>query len=133
MSQWLLVASGGALGSISRYAINLLAISRLNSNLLGTFFVNISGSLILGIIIGILDNKSGQSTSFRLFAIIGFLGSYTTFSTLTVASAKLIFADELIKFLLNILLSILIDFGTPNIFQFPIKYLIICLNINFDL
>ena len=108
MSQWLLVASGGALGSISRYAINLLAISRLNSNLLGTFFVNISGSLILGIIIGILDNKSGQSTSFRLFAIIGFLGSYTTFSTLTVASAKLIFADELMKFLLNILLSILI-------------------------
>tara|TARA_Y100000996_G_C22379077_1_gene584309 strand:- start:154 stop:525 length:372 start_codon:yes stop_codon:yes gene_type:complete len=108
MSQWLLVASGGALGSISRYAINLLAISRLNSNLLGTFIVNISGSLILGIIIGFLDNKSGESISFRLFAIIGFLGSYTTFSTLTVASAKLFFADELIKFLSNILLSILI-------------------------
>ena len=97
MSQWLLVASGGALGSISRYAINLLAISRLNSNLLGTFIVNISGSLILGIIIGFLDNKSGESISFRLFAIIGFLGSYTTFSTLTVASAKINFADATVK------------------------------------
>ena len=30
-------------------------------------------------------------------------------------------------------LSILIDFGTPNIFQFPIKYFIICLNLQFDL
>tara|TARA_B100000676_G_scaffold35935_1_gene33890 strand:- start:392 stop:763 length:372 start_codon:yes stop_codon:yes gene_type:complete len=108
MSQWVLVASGGALGAIARYAVNLITISRLNSNLIGTFFVNISGSLILGILIGILDNKSGQSTSFRLFAVIGFLGSYTTFSTLTVASAKLIFADELMKFLINIIFSILI-------------------------
>ena len=108
MSQWLLVASGGALGAISRYGVNLISISRFNSNLLGTFFVNISGSLILGIIIGILDNKSGESTSFRLFAIIGFLGSYTTFSTLTVTSAKLFFTDELMKSLTNILLSILI-------------------------
>ena len=32
-----------------------------------------------------------------------------------------------------ILLSILIDLGTPNIFQFPIKYLIICLSLKFDL
>jgi len=108
MTQWLLIASGGALGAMSRYGINLISISKLNSNLLGTFFVNISGSLILGIIIGILDNKSDESTSFRLFAIIGFLGSYTTFSTLTVTSAKLFFTDEIMKSLINIVLSILI-------------------------
>jgi len=81
MMQWLMIAIGGALGSMARYAavgyITPLMTYRFP---FGTFIVNISGSFLIGIAYVLLVEKEVLSNEWRLFFITGILGGYTTFS-----------------------------------------------------
>ena len=77
----LFVACGGAIGSCLRYFSSNLLRYLYPSFPLGTLFVNILGSFMIGIIMSYLENKNISENFFRYFLIIGILGSYTTFST----------------------------------------------------
>ncbi|KZZ84759.1 fluoride efflux transporter FluC [Bacillus sp. SJS] len=81
MIDFLSIAGGGFLGAISRYAVS----RKWNRTLLpyGTLIVNLSGAFILGVIAG-----SGLTGHYFLFAATGFLGAFTTFSTLNLELAK---------------------------------------------
>lgn len=74
------VAIGGFFGAIARFYVGnkLLAPSK-NGFPAGTFFVNMTGSFLLGLLTGI-----AASTTISLLIGVGFLGSYTTFSTFKV-------------------------------------------------
>jgi CrcB protein len=81
MMQWLMIAIGGALGSIVRYA----AVGYLTPMLgyrfpFGTFIVNISGSFLIGVAYVVIVEKAIIPSEWRLFFITGILGGYTTFS-----------------------------------------------------
>jgi CrcB protein len=73
----LLIAVGGAAGSVTRYSIGKWIAQR-RGDLFpwGTFFVNVTGAVLLGLVIGL---HPGQNLYFLLAE--GFLGAYTTFST----------------------------------------------------
>lgn len=86
---WALVAIGGALGAVCRYGVDRAMASAFGATAWSTFAVNISGSFLLGLLIAIADERIHISPEARAIAAIGFLGSYTTFSTLTVASVRL--------------------------------------------
>ncbi len=80
--QWLMIAIGGALGSVARYA----AVGYLTPMLgyrfpFGTFIVNISGSFLIGVAYVVLVEKAIVPSEWRLFFITGILGGYTTFSS----------------------------------------------------
>lgn len=89
MTLWALAALGGAVGAVSRYAVDIAVAQWLGATLLGTFAVNITGSFMLGMLVALADGRAGVSAEARALAAVGFLGSYTTFSTLTVASVRL--------------------------------------------
>ena len=89
MLLWALVAFGGALGAISRLAVDRVVNEAFGAVVLGTFVANISGSFLLGVLVAAAGGRFGLSEEARAVAAIGFLGSYTTFSTLTVASVQL--------------------------------------------
>lgn len=72
-----LVGTGGFLGALARYQITQVLNSSKHSLPFGTLFVNLVGSFLLGILAGFTSNES-----FLLFLGVGFLGSFTTFSTL---------------------------------------------------
>ena len=105
---WLLVALGGSVGALCRYGVDRAAASILGTTVLGTFVVNVTGSLILGILLGTAAVKSNWPPAYSLFLTIGFCGSFTTFSTITVASARIIEEGDYIRAILNIGGSILI-------------------------
>ncbi|MBV13146.1 MAG: fluoride efflux transporter CrcB [Flavobacteriaceae bacterium] len=88
---YLLIGLGGGLGAISRFLISdfLTKISFFGIPV-GTFFVNIIGCFLIGIFI-VINNGNG-STLTKEFFIIGFLGSFTTFSAFTKES--LIFFNQ---------------------------------------
>ncbi|WP_107841536.1 fluoride efflux transporter CrcB [Metasolibacillus meyeri] len=79
------VAIGGFFGAISRFAISNWVKAHVKTNLpLATFAINLVGSFLLGVCIGI-----GPSSSIQLLVGTGFLGAFTTFSTFSVESVKL--------------------------------------------
>lgn len=71
-----LVACGGALGAAARYLIETAS----NSAYLTTFLINVSGSLLLGLLMGVLVGRGTKAPGVVAFAGTGFLGGFTTFS-----------------------------------------------------
>ncbi|HEY9055402.1 MAG TPA: fluoride efflux transporter CrcB [Rectinemataceae bacterium] len=105
MRNMFLIFAGGGLGAVARYgaskAINALAPYALP---LGTLFVNVSGSFVLGLVIALVD-LSMLSEQARLFIAVGFLGAYTTFSTFAVESIGLAKEGALTTALWNFILN----------------------------
>ena len=74
------VAAGSALGGVCRYLVSAL----LNSPAgipWGTLGVNVLGSLAIGLLSGWLAHGTGNAAAIRAFAVVGFCGGFTTFST----------------------------------------------------
>ena len=93
MTRFLLVAAGGALGSMARFGLGLLA-ARLAPNTawpMGTFPANILGGLAMGLLVGWLAFKGGaHQETIRLFAAVGVLGGFTTFSSYSLEAVMMI-------------------------------------------
>lgn len=90
------VAVAGALGALARYGLDGL-ISRRAPGAFpwGTFVVNVSGALLLGFLFTLLTERISADPWLRSTVTIGFLGAYTTFSTLSLESYRLISDGEL--------------------------------------
>lgn len=84
MHRYVLVAVGGILGSLGRHALSG-AVQRLtvSSFPYGTMLVNLLGSFLFGIVWGLLEDRITLAPEARLLLLTGFMGSLTTFSTLT--------------------------------------------------
>ena len=104
----LLIAVGGALGALSRYYLDTAVTRLLGPTVLGIFLVNITGSFLLGVLISATETHITWQHNARLFAAIGFLGSYTTFSTFTLATVALVQDGDLTQAALNVGGSIIV-------------------------
>jgi CrcB protein len=91
MKEVLIVGLGGFAGSISRYLIQNAVVNRFITIFpLGTFAINIIGSLIIGLIFGYAERYQWMTQEWRLFLAIGFCGSFTTFSTFAFDNLQMI-------------------------------------------
>jgi fluoride exporter len=98
----LLVAIGGAVGAVGRYLIGGWVQSLTGTGFpAGTFFVNVTGSLIIGVILGLVE-RGALSSQARLLLAVGLMGGYTTFSSFSYDSLGLLQAGQTGRFLLNI-------------------------------
>jgi CrcB protein len=92
MQAYLIIFFGAGFGGCLRHFVNLLAARSLGTEFpWGTFLINISGSLVMGLIAGYLTFRSGMhgSQHLRLFLLTGILGGYTTFSAFSLDAALL--------------------------------------------
>ena len=103
---WLYVAAGGALGALSRCAADRAFAAAFGPTVWGTFAVNMAGSFALGVFVGMEMERAGWPQAARPFVAAGFLASFTTFSTLTVASVQLIGDGHLARAAANVLGSV---------------------------
>lgn len=119
---WLYIAVGGALGALSRYGLreffDYLFLNRewvesyaIQPTTLATFTANITGSLLIGLVLPFVLSLSAigslSALSLQDFFIIGFCGSFTTFST---------FSWEVIHFLQNQQYSLAITYILLSLF-----------------
>lgn len=87
---YLLVFVGGGLGASLRHAVNVGCARACGTNFpYGTFVINITGSLVMGLIAGYFAFKGEASQPWRLFIMTGILGGYTTFSAFSLDAVLL--------------------------------------------
>lgn len=93
ITRLLIVAAGGGLGAMARYSLGLAA-GRLAPNAAwpwGTFAANVLGGLATGALVGWLAFRGGaQQETIRLFAAVGVLGGFTTFSSYSLETMLMI-------------------------------------------
>ena len=82
MQKYLLIAAGGALGSIARYWVGSAVASRMGIKFpYGTFIVNLTACVIIGFSLTYLGKRAELSPAWRYLIPVGFIGAYSTFST----------------------------------------------------
>jgi CrcB protein len=112
MKLLLAIAGGGALGAVSRFWLSTLVYQWLGRDFpYGTLAVNVIGSLLMGFLSYWLIERVPLSVEWRALILIGFLGSFTTFSTFSLETLKLINDGQLDKALLNMMLSVMVCVG----------------------
>lgn len=84
------VGAGGALGSVARYEVAMVAPRTAGGFPWATFAVNVTGSLILGLLVTLVVERWPPTRYVRPFAGIGICGGYTTWSTFMTDSALLV-------------------------------------------
>lgn len=105
MIKILLLLSGGAAGTLARYAVAGWGHRLyLGDFPIGTLLVNLIGSLIIGFAWGVWE-MSNISSNMRTFLFIGILGGFTTFSSYTLETMNLFRDGEVRLGLTNILLN----------------------------
>ncbi|HEY1987646.1 MAG TPA: fluoride efflux transporter CrcB [Terracidiphilus sp.] len=82
MQKYLLIAVGGALGSIARYWVGSTVGGRFGVRFpYGTLVVNLTACLVIGFSLTYLAGRAELASTYRYLIAIGFIGSYSTFST----------------------------------------------------
>ncbi len=93
----LMVALGGALGSVTRYLVGGWVAERLGVSFpYGTLIINITASFIIGFFLAFAQERSRLSPYWRLFIAVGFIGGYSTFSTYEYESIRLLQDGEML-------------------------------------
>ncbi len=108
LKQCLAIGVGGFFGALSRYGVTLMFKWVDTTFPLGTLIVNVSGCFVLGFFYALARGRVGETT--LLGVAVGFVGAYTTFSTLMWDSSSLLKDGEVYKAGLNLLISLVLGF-----------------------
>ena len=99
-----MVGLGGALGTMARYGVWRALPNQPGSFTVATFAVNVIGSFVLGLLVGLLFGRLTMRVQALFF--VGVLGGFTTFSTFTVDTVALFRAGAGTTAVLNVVLSV---------------------------
>jgi fluoride exporter len=116
MMNILLVAVGGAVGSVCRYLTGI-GMTRLFGTAFpwGTLTVNVAGSFAIGFLTELVARKFNASMEMRLLIVVGFLGGFTTFSSFSLDTMALMERGATVAafsyVLVSVVVSLLAAFG----------------------
>ena len=109
MKNILLAGLGGFIGTVFRAFI--MQIFKTNQSYFATFFINISGCLLIGLFAGLGFKYAGFSNNWKIFITTGVCGGFTTFSAFSMENVRLLQEDKLSTSLIYIALSIFLGIG----------------------
>jgi CrcB protein len=105
----LFIAFGGAFGAVLRYGTSNWVYSMLGRGFpYGTLFVNVTGSLLIGLLSILMLERMNIGPEWRAAMLVGVLGSFTTFSTFSLETLNLLEQGELVTAAANMLFSVII-------------------------
>jgi CrcB protein len=109
---YLIVFLGGGLGAALRHGVNLFAARFAGTSFpYGTLFINVAGSLVMGLIAEYFALKAGLPQRWRLFLTTGILGGFTTFSTFSLEAALLYERGQIAGAAIYVVASVVLAIG----------------------
>lgn len=112
LQNMLLVGLGGFMGSVLRYGSGQLFVKLFETvQPIGTFFVNIAGSLIIGLILGMFEKGDLITNNWKMFLAVGFCGGFTTFSAFAFENLHFLQAQQYLMSFLYVSASLLFGLG----------------------
>lgn len=103
-----MIALGGALGAVARYQVAAMIQTRIPAGFpWGTFIVNVSGCLVMGVATTLLADRLVVHPNWRFLIPIGFIGAYTTFSTFELETFRAVTEGDWLVGGLNVVGSVL--------------------------
>jgi CrcB protein len=108
--KYLVIATGGAFGAITRYFFNQLFAPLFAPFPFSTFFINLSGSFLIGLLFVFTVERAAVGEYWRLFLTVGFLAAYTTFSTFELETLLLVREKQIFIAVVYVLASVLLGF-----------------------
>jgi CrcB protein len=106
---YVIVFFGGGLGAALRHGVNIFAARLLGTAFpYGTLFINVMGSLAMGLIAEYLALKAGLPQRWRLFLMTGILGGFTTFSAFSLEAALLYERGQLMSAAVYVVASVVL-------------------------
>jgi CrcB protein len=109
--KYLLVVLGGGCGALARFVTGTVIMNRFGSRFpFGTLAVNLAGSFLIGFLMTLLTERSLPHPNWRLLLVVGFLGGYTTFSSLEYESLTLVRDGGLLLGVVNLAGSVIFGF-----------------------
>lgn len=109
----LLVMVGGAIGTLARFAVSVLALPISRDLPWGTIIINVTGSFVIGLF-GTLTLAHGRfpvGENVRLFVMIGLCGGYTTFSSFSLQTLDLMRTGAMLRASINVAASVVLCVG----------------------
>jgi CrcB protein len=111
LTKILSIGIGGAFGAVARYLINVSPLASMFEKFpFPTFFINITGSFLIGFLLIFMTDKIVVGDNFRMALIVGFLGAFTTFSTFEMEIYGLMKDRFFATSLLYLILSVAVGF-----------------------
>ncbi len=103
------IAGGGAIGALSRYGASLGVYAIFGRGFpYGTLFVNVAGSFLMGVLSIMLLERLNLGPEWRAAILVGFLGSFTTFSTFSIETLNLLEQGDIHRAFWNISISLVL-------------------------
>ena len=111
------VALGGAIGSVLRFAVGTVVrgMPALAGLPWATLGVNVTGSLAIGALAGLVAGGNDITPSMRAFVMVGVLGGYTTFSTFALEGVELLQGGSVMKAMLYASASVVLSIGAATL------------------
>jgi CrcB protein len=112
----LAVAAGGAIGSVARYLVAIGSGRLFGSNFpWGILIVNVTGSFLIGLLVGLFAVKWDLPQAVRIFMTVGICGGYTTFSTFSLEVFYLMERGAWVASLAYMLASVVLSVGALGV------------------
>lgn len=122
--QVLAIAAGGALGALFRFWVSngVHGIAG-RSFPYGTLTVNVVGSLLIGILYVVFNERIDVSPYWRALIMVGVLGAFTTFSTFSIETLELLEKGDILKAVMNVLLNVILCISAAWVGVLVVRYI----------
>ncbi|HMN71080.1 MAG TPA: fluoride efflux transporter CrcB [Rhodoblastus sp.] len=106
----IVIMLGGALGTLARYAVSVLAMPISHRLPLGMILINITGSFVIGFFgtLTLAHGKFPVSENLRLFVMVGLCGGYTSFSSFSLQTLDLLRSGATARAAINVVASVVL-------------------------
>ena len=115
MNTLLFIACGGAVGALLRYSLQVAIPAATGKLPVAMLLANVLGSLAMGILFVLIQEKTLLAEWLRPLLMVGLLGAFTTFSTFSLDTIRLLEAGQFAVAVTNILLSVVLSVGAAYI------------------